>query len=86
MRDNGMHCMDPSSVWIGPKVKVGRDVTIHPSVQLWGETVVEDGVFIGSFTVLRNSVIHENANIKGLMITTQKNGRKPRTTLILTAR
>ena len=65
MRDNGMHCMDPSSVWIGPKVRVGRDVTIHPSVQLWGETVVEDGAFIGSFTVLRNSVIHENANIKG---------------------
>ena len=65
MRDNGMHCMDPSSVWIGPKAKVGRDVTIHPSVQLWGETVVEDGAFIGSFTVLRNSVIRENANIKG---------------------
>ena len=34
-------------------------------MQLWGETVVEDGAFIGSFTVLRNSVIHENANIKG---------------------
>ena len=65
MRDNGLHCMDPSSVWIGPKVKVGRDVTIHPSVQLWGETVVEDGAFIGSFSVLRNSVVRENANLKG---------------------
>ncbi len=65
MRENGLRCMDPSSVWIGPKVKVGKDVTIHPSVQLWGETVVEDGAFIGSFSVLRNSVIHENANIKG---------------------
>lgn len=62
---NGLRCMDPSSVWIGPKVKVGRDVTIHPSVQLWGDTVIGDDVFIGSFTVLRNSVVHDKANIKG---------------------
>lgn len=65
MKNAGLHCMDPSSVWIGPKVKIGGDVTIHPSVQLWGETVVEDGAFIGSFTVLRNAIIKENANIKG---------------------
>ncbi len=65
MRDNGLHCMDPSSVWIGPKVKVGRDVTVHPSVQLWGETEVADGAFIGSFTVLRGSKVGENANLKG---------------------
>lgn len=65
MRERGVRCMDPSSVWIGPKVKIGADVTIHPSVQLWGETIVEDGVFIGSFTVLRNAVVRANANIKG---------------------
>ncbi|WP_279009590.1 bifunctional UDP-N-acetylglucosamine diphosphorylase/glucosamine-1-phosphate N-acetyltransferase GlmU [Synergistes jonesii] len=65
MLNNGMHCMDPRSVWIGPKVKVGRDVTIHPSVQLWGDTVVEDGAFIGSFTVLKNSTVRANANLKG---------------------
>lgn len=62
---NGMQCMDPESLWIGPKVKVGLGVTIHPNVQLWGETVIEDDVFIGSFTVLRNSLVCNNANIKG---------------------
>ena len=65
MKNNGLQCMDPSSVWIGPKVKVGHDVIIHPSVQLWGNTVIEDEVMIGSFTVLRNSTAHTLANIKG---------------------
>lgn len=62
---NGMQCMDPQSCWIGPKVSIGSGVTMHPSVQLWGTTVIEDDVFIGSFTVLRNSVVRHNANIKG---------------------
>ena len=66
MRD-GMQCMDPQSVWIGPKVKVGHGVTVHPNVQLWGDTQIEDEVFIGSFTVLVNSTIRRNANIKGFV-------------------
>lgn len=65
MMNNGLQCMDPSSLWIGPKVKIGRGVVIHPSVQLWGETLIEDEAFIGSFTVLRDAVVHAKANIKG---------------------
>ncbi len=65
MLENGLRCMDPKSVWIGPKVKVGNNVTIHPSVQLWGDTVVEDDAFIGSFSVLRSCYIQKNANLKG---------------------
>lgn len=65
MINNGLQCMDPDSVWIGPKVKIGRGAVIHPSVQLWGNCVVEDGAFIGSFTVLRNSTVHACANLKG---------------------
>ena len=65
MMNNGLQCMDPSSLWIGPKVKIGRGVVIHPSVQLWGETLIEDEAYIGSFTVLRNAVVHAKANIKG---------------------
>ena len=64
MKD-GMQCMDPSSCWIGPKVKIASGVTLHPSVQLWGTTEIEEDVFIGSFTVLRNSIVRHNANIKG---------------------
>lgn len=65
MINNGLQCMDPGSVWIGPRVKIGRGVVIHPSVQLWGSCVVEDGAFIGSFTVLRNSIVGARANLKG---------------------
>ena len=61
----GLQCMDPQSVWIGPKVKIGHDVVLHPSVQLWGETEIDDGVFIGSFTVLRDTVVLHDANLKG---------------------
>ncbi|MDO5115801.1 MAG: bifunctional UDP-N-acetylglucosamine diphosphorylase/glucosamine-1-phosphate N-acetyltransferase GlmU [Synergistaceae bacterium] len=63
--EKGLQCMDPSSLWIGPKVKIGSNVIIHPSVQLWGETEICDGAFIGSFTVLRNAKICGDANIKG---------------------
>lgn len=65
MLEKGMRCMDPDSVWIGPKVSIGNNVTIHPSVQLWGDTVIEDGAFIGSFSVLRSCYIQKNANLKG---------------------
>lgn len=67
MMNKGLQCMDPSSLWIGPKVKIGRGVVIHPSVQLWGETLIEDEAFIGSFTVLRDAVVHAKANIKGFV-------------------
>lgn len=65
MLERGMHCMDPSSVWIGPRVVMGNDVTLHPNVQLWGRTVVEDDAFIGSFSVLRNSTVRAKAVLKG---------------------
>ena len=65
MLEKGLRCMSPDTVWIGPRVIVGNNVTIHPNVQLWGDTVVEDNAFIGSFTVLRSCHIGENANLKG---------------------
>ncbi len=61
----GLQCMDPDSCWVGPKVSIGSGVVMHPSVQLWGNTVIEDDVFLGSFTVLRNSTVRHNAVIKG---------------------
>ncbi|MDO4218681.1 MAG: bifunctional UDP-N-acetylglucosamine diphosphorylase/glucosamine-1-phosphate N-acetyltransferase GlmU [Synergistaceae bacterium] len=65
MLEKGLRCMDPGTVWIGPRVKIGNNVTIYPSVQLWGDTVVDDEVFIGSFSVLRSCYIQKCANLKG---------------------
>ena len=61
----GVRVMDPATTWIGPKVEMGEDITIYPSVQLWGSTSVGCGASIGSFTSLLNTVVKDNAEIVG---------------------
>jgi len=61
----GVKCIDPSTVWIGPKVVLDEDVIIEPSVQMWGNTSVGRGSRIGSFSVIADSAIEENVTIIG---------------------
>ena len=61
----GVRCNDPGSVWIGPKVTIGEDTEIEPSVQLWGETSIGRECRIGSFSVIQDSVIDNNVEIIG---------------------
>ncbi len=46
----GVTILDPSSVWIGSDVRIGRDTTIYPNVALEGHTT------IGEDCILRSSV------------------------------
>lgn len=61
----GVKCMDPSTTWIGPRAAVGRDVTIEPSVQIWGNSSIGTRSRIGSFSVLRNAELAEDVVISG---------------------
>lgn len=61
----GVRCADPRSTWVGPKVSVGRGVTLEPNVQVWGASVIGADCQIGSFTVLRNVNLAEGVTIAG---------------------
>lgn len=63
--ENGLKCVDSGTVWIGPGVKVGYDVTVDPFVQLWGDTAIGSFSRVGSFSIVRNSIIGENVHLLG---------------------
>ncbi len=66
----GVTMIDPSSTWIGPDVKIGRDTVILPSVMLMGGTVIGEECTVGPNTRLtdthvgNHSVIDETVAIE----------------------
>ena len=48
----GVTMLDPSQVWIGPDVRLGRDCEILPQTMLWGSTEVGEGCTLGPNTRL----------------------------------
>ena len=61
----GVRCSDPGTTWIGPRATFGEDIEIQPCVQIWGETTVGSGCTLGSFTVIRDSVLEDDVNVVG---------------------
>lgn len=62
---NGVRFVDPTSVWIGPRVEIEEDVEIAPGVEIWGETKIASGTKIDSFAMICNSIIAEDVKIEG---------------------
>lgn len=59
----GAHVIDPLTTWIGVGVRIGRDVTIHPGTQLWGNTSIEDDAVIGPDTTLTDMQVGRGAKV-----------------------
>jgi bifunctional UDP-N-acetylglucosamine pyrophosphorylase/glucosamine-1-phosphate N-acetyltransferase len=59
----GVRMLDPSSVWIGPRVTISSDVSVDPFVQIWGRTSIGRGSRIGGFSVLRNMTLGCGAEV-----------------------
>jgi bifunctional UDP-N-acetylglucosamine pyrophosphorylase/glucosamine-1-phosphate N-acetyltransferase len=59
----GVRMLDPSSVWIGPRVAIAEDVSVDPFVQIWGRTSIGRGSRIGGFSVLRNMTLGCGAEV-----------------------
>jgi bifunctional UDP-N-acetylglucosamine pyrophosphorylase/glucosamine-1-phosphate N-acetyltransferase len=59
----GVTMTDPGLVWIGPKVVVGRDVTLEPMTFLLGDTSVGEGAMIGPSSRLVDCIVHERATV-----------------------
>lgn len=60
----GVTMHDPDSVRIEDTVQIGRDVTLEPGVLLRGETRIADGVTVGAYSVLTDSVLEEGVVVK----------------------
>lgn len=54
---SGVTMLDPSQVWVGPDVKVGRDTVLLPGTMLWGRTVVGEDCVVGPQTRLTDTVV-----------------------------
>ncbi len=61
--DAGARFQAPETVFIGPRVTLAPDVDISPFVQMYGVSSVGAGTTIGSFSIVRDSVISEECSV-----------------------
>jgi bifunctional UDP-N-acetylglucosamine pyrophosphorylase/glucosamine-1-phosphate N-acetyltransferase len=59
----GATVVDPATVWFDVDVRIGRDVVIHPNVQLQGATVIEDKAQVGPDSTLIDTVVGVGASV-----------------------
>lgn len=59
----GATVIDPETTWIGVNVRIGQDVTIHPSTQLWGATTIGDEAVIGPDSTLTDMTVGRGATV-----------------------
>lgn len=60
----GVTMLDPGSVFVGPEVTLGRDVTLYPNVRLEGRTRIGDGCVIYPGVRIRNCALANSVTIK----------------------
>ncbi len=56
----GVQIVDPLRTVIGKDVKIGKDVIIHPNVEILGNTVIEDNVEILPNSYLKDAHVKSN--------------------------
>ena len=59
----GVTVVDPATTWVDVDVVLGRDVVLHPGVQLHGATRVDDGAEVGPDTTLADCLVGEGATV-----------------------
>lgn len=64
----GVTMTDPELVWIGPRVTIGRDVTLEPMTFLMGDTSIGEGSVIGPDSRITDSVVGENAVVDSSIV------------------
>lgn len=58
---HNIYSLDPTSVWIDRRTKIGREVFFAPNVQIRGACVINSNVTIDSYTVIDGDSIIDNA-------------------------
>ena len=59
----GVTMLDPSLVWVGPEVTVGRDTELLPMTMLWGSTSVGEDCVVGPNTRLTNTQVGNGCTV-----------------------
>lgn len=60
----GVTFQDPASTLVGPRVELGRDVVLGPSVQMEGRVAVGRGTVIGMGCVLSETTLGEDVELR----------------------
>lgn len=60
----GVTFLHADSTLVGPRVSLGRDVVLEPSIRLEGTVTVGDGCCVGQGTVITDSVLAEDVEIR----------------------
>jgi bifunctional UDP-N-acetylglucosamine pyrophosphorylase/glucosamine-1-phosphate N-acetyltransferase len=61
---NGVTIIDPTSVYIEPEVRIGRDTILYPFTSLMGNTHIQTNCIIGPQVMLRDARIQEGSRIQ----------------------
>jgi bifunctional UDP-N-acetylglucosamine pyrophosphorylase/glucosamine-1-phosphate N-acetyltransferase len=64
----GVTLLDPTTVYIGPEVKIGRDSVVLPNTHLEGTTVVGAACRLGPNTVVRDSSIGDRCRVEASVV------------------
>ncbi|MDY0088491.1 MAG: bifunctional UDP-N-acetylglucosamine diphosphorylase/glucosamine-1-phosphate N-acetyltransferase GlmU [Coriobacteriia bacterium] len=64
----GVTMTDPSLVWIGPKVEIGRDTEVLPMTFLMGETKIGSRTVLGPNTRVTDSLIGDDAVVDASVV------------------
>lgn len=60
---SGATIVDPNTTWIGMDVQIGQDVTVLPSTQLVGDTVIADNAVVGPDSTLIDVTVGDGATV-----------------------
>lgn len=61
---NGVTLIDPDNTYIESEVKIGADTLVEPGVYLKGETVIGEDCYIGAHSIIENSKIGNQVEVK----------------------
>ena len=61
--NEGVQILAPESVYIGSEVQLSPDTVIMPGVQLWGKSIIGEGSYIGTGSILTNAKLGRNVRI-----------------------
>jgi bifunctional UDP-N-acetylglucosamine pyrophosphorylase/glucosamine-1-phosphate N-acetyltransferase len=60
----GVTVTDPHSVWLGVRVRLAADATVHQNVQLHGTTLIEAGAVVGPDVTLTDTIVRSGARVQ----------------------
>lgn len=68
LMSEGVTMLDPSLVWVGPDVTVGRDTTLMPMTMLFGKTTVGEDCVVGPNSRLTNATVGDGCTVDETVI------------------